>query len=222
MSSQKFFKKSLVTAVAAVCLPVMSLGLVSNVSAEEMASPLSASFTIASKYIWRGQSASNSSPAIQGSLDYGHASGFHANLWTSSEGFTGSAETDTTIGFGGEVGGISYDIGHNFYLYPENDDIDLFDLAVSEAYLNVGAGPGSATVFVNPDSKDLYVSLDASMGAFGVHGGATVPDEGDKSYDVGVSYSFNDNISFQVATTLETADDDILVAVSYSLPVDLK
>ena len=41
-------------------------------------------FGIASQYIFRGLSQTNGKPAIQGGLDYSHASGFYAGTWLSN------------------------------------------------------------------------------------------------------------------------------------------
>jgi uncharacterized protein (TIGR02001 family) len=48
------------------------------------ASPLTGNMTIASQYVFRGLSQTNGKPAIQGGLDYTHASGLYVGTWLSN------------------------------------------------------------------------------------------------------------------------------------------
>lgn len=48
------------------------------------ASPLTGNITFASQYVFRGLSQTNGKPAIQGGLDYTHASGFYVGTWLSN------------------------------------------------------------------------------------------------------------------------------------------
>jgi uncharacterized protein (TIGR02001 family) len=52
----------------------------------------SGSVALSSEYVWRGVTQSDSEPAISGSFDLGHASGFYAGVWASSIDFDGASD----------------------------------------------------------------------------------------------------------------------------------
>jgi uncharacterized protein (TIGR02001 family) len=92
--------------------------------------------TLATDYIWRGQSQTDGSPAIQGSLDVAHSSGVYAGIWASNidsnvafPGNSGGAdiEVDYYVGYGGSItDDISYDINVTKYAY---DDASVWNSA---------------------------------------------------------------------------------------------
>lgn len=102
-------------------------------TAESFDSPLgkfdvSMTATLASDYIWRGQSQTAGQAAIQGSLDVAHESGLYAGVWGSNvddEAFPGNtsgadAEIDYYIGYGyGFTDDISVDLQLAKYTYPQ-------------------------------------------------------------------------------------------------------
>ncbi|HRQ61874.1 MAG TPA: TorF family putative porin, partial [Alphaproteobacteria bacterium] len=71
----------------------------------------SASAALVSEYAFRGISQSDEHPALQGSIDYEHESGFYAGVWGSSvdfnDGSEATVETDLYAGLAGEIGNIS-------------------------------------------------------------------------------------------------------------------
>lgn len=75
------FIKSLITASLVACA--------SMVQAE-----FSATTTLASDYVFRGISNTDGDPAIQGSMDYEHESGFYAGVWASNVKFRENAGED--------------------------------------------------------------------------------------------------------------------------------
>ncbi|WP_454255822.1 TorF family putative porin [Pseudomonas sp. Marseille-Q8238] len=84
--------------------------------------------TLASDYIWRGQSQTAGHGAIQGSLDVAHESGLYAGIWASNVddlAFPGNKsgadiEVDYYIGYGHSfTDDISADISLAKYTYPE-------------------------------------------------------------------------------------------------------
>lgn len=89
-------------------------------------SPFSANVSILSDYTFRGISQNNEKPAVQGGLDYAHASGFYAGVWGSNVSWlsdsdpdvSNSLETNVYLGFSGETGAIGYDVGLLQYYYP--------------------------------------------------------------------------------------------------------
>lgn len=92
----------------------------------EEASPFSANIGLTTDYIFRGISQTSANPALQGGIDYAHASGLYAGIWGSNVswitdfGATGSAslELDTYFGFRNTLDNdFSYDIGFIRYNY---------------------------------------------------------------------------------------------------------
>ena len=92
----------------------------------------------ASEYSFRGIAQSNEGPAVQGSIDWSHDSGFYAGVWGSNVEFTdASIETDIYAGYSGEVSGFNYDVGGIYYAYPGADsdlEYDFFEAAFSLGY----------------------------------------------------------------------------------------
>ena len=188
----------------------MALGGVAAVPTAANAE-VSASFAMSNMYLWRGQNISTPSPAISGSLDYG-TGGFYAGIWMSSEGpFDASHETDLYFGYGGEIGGFTYDISYFKYLYPEaGDPGDLGDTDLSDVVLSVGFGPVSVSAYMGVESgstKDDYYTVAGTFGDFtvlyGLYQSGETADGADYSH-VQLSYAFNDELTF----TVSKASDD--------------
>jgi uncharacterized protein (TIGR02001 family) len=129
---------------------------------------LSGNIGVVSKYIFRGIGNENSGAAVQGGLDYSHEGGLYAGWWASSLDYTydkdedddystNAVENNFYVGYGGEAGGLSYDIGLLQYYYLSVDDSDL-----TELNLSVGYGPFSlsASYLLNDgwwgNSGDIY------------------------------------------------------------------
>lgn len=105
---------------------------------------------VVSKYIFRGGGVvgtttvhENNGAAVQGGLDYAHASGLYAGYWGSSLDYsngedTSGFENDVYAGYSGAAGGVSYDLGLLYYYYLAVDDADT-----PELYGSVGYGPVS-------------------------------------------------------------------------------
>ena len=227
MSSPKFYKKSLATAVAAICLPVMSLGLVSQ---SAQAEGVSADLTIASMYLWRGLNVSGYQPVMQSNVQYDHSSGLYVGTWFSNEGALNSSyEIDLFAGYGGSSGDISYNAGLFGYYYPEATaspkSTDIY-----EAVFNVGYKDYSVTAKINVEPDDFddykYFSLDGPAGPLSLHLGTTIQGDSDANYsDVAVSYNFTDSLSWTVSYAFgnkieeDSAAADPLIVVSYSVPL---
>lgn len=85
---------------------------------------LSGGVTLASQYRYRGVSLSDDHPAIQGTVNLTHASGFYAGLWASSlDGFGerggSNVELDLYAGYSTTVAsGVTLDGGLLYYSYP--------------------------------------------------------------------------------------------------------
>jgi len=130
-----------------------------------------------SEYMFRGI-ASEAGAAVQGSLDYSHASGMYAGAWASNANPTGNAgggnELDLYFGWAPELSnGIGLDFGLVYYAFTEDEENDIViggvpvssiaflpaaagfdpidDLNYFEIYAGVGVGPVSATLYYTDD-----------------------------------------------------------------------
>jgi uncharacterized protein (TIGR02001 family) len=131
---------------------------------------LSVTATAVSDYRFRGVSASDRDPAIQGSVDATFG-GFYAGLWMSSSGRTADSnvEADVYAGYAGEAGPISYEVGAIAYLDPGGDGTgNVYETTGSLAYT---FGPATARLRANyaPDQANLvgdnfYLSAEARVG----------------------------------------------------------
>jgi len=99
-------------------------------AADAPASPhtVTSNVGITSNYVFRGIAQTSGNPAIQGGMDYAHASGFYAGLWGSNVSWiadsgavaTGSVtmELDTYLGFKNSFAtDFGYDVGYVRYNY---------------------------------------------------------------------------------------------------------
>lgn len=101
----------------------------------------SASVALSSDYVWRGYSQTDNKPAISGSFDYAHDSGFYLGAWASNVDFPvgdddAHLEIDAYGGFAGQFGesGVDYDIGVLRYMYPGVNGIDWNEVYGSLTY----------------------------------------------------------------------------------------
>lgn len=126
-------------------------GLVSGSAvamAEDSPHSISGNVSLTSDYIFRGISQSSGDPAIQGGLDYNHASGIYVGTWASNVGWikdfqgydSGSMEIDLYGGFRNSIGdtGLSYDVGLIRYMYPGKNTSGNPDGDTNEAYASLG------------------------------------------------------------------------------------
>jgi uncharacterized protein (TIGR02001 family) len=107
----------------------------------------------ASSYLYRGVEQSIlGDPAVQGGLDWTHASGFYAGTWMSSTAFAGyngaliSYETDFYGGYTMKFGDVGLDAGLLYYYYREDTALNTI-----EAYLGATVGPVTGKVYYTPE-----------------------------------------------------------------------
>lgn len=196
----------------------------------------SASLSLSNMYLWRGVNLTPDAPAISGSLDYAHDSGFYAGMWTTNE--DDGIETDLYAGLAGEVGGMSYDVSYWYYMYPEEGtagegatgtNMDLGDTSLSEIVLGLGFSDFGANVYVSSETQGgsdyVYYTLDYTVGDFNfLYGAWTYDEDGNNEYShVTATYDYNDNLSFAVSVAQEDITDgvetDPLFVVTYSVPL---
>lgn len=127
---------------------VLTTALTVLCAAPVAANELTGNFSLTTDYVFRGQSQTDESPAIQGGMDFTHDTGLHAGVWGSSIDFdavgAGSMELDLYGGYANQLGNFSYDVGGIYYLYPGSDDNLNYDFW--EVYLTGGYDFDMATV----------------------------------------------------------------------------
>ncbi len=135
-------------------LAVLSaLSIPTAVFAEEAAAPAAApapAYTISynvglySQYVFRGLTQTSEKPAIQGGVDYAHASGFYAGAWASNISWledmpayqNSSLELDIYGGYANTIGstGLGYNVGVLQYIYPGNKNAGVKAAETTEVY----------------------------------------------------------------------------------------
>ncbi|MDH5694276.1 MAG: TorF family putative porin, partial [Gammaproteobacteria bacterium] len=197
---------------------------------------LTTNIAVSNMYLWRGQNLSPNGGVVSGGLNYG-LGGLYTGMWTSSE--TGGHETDLYLGFGGEAGGLSYDISYWHYLYPEDGKIADSDL--SEAVLSLGYGPVKLTAYQSVDDKigagatgddwlyaTLAVSVDKYTLTYGAWTGFEKANQNASNYShVTASFAATEEVSVSVSVAQAESgknivDEDPLFQVSYSKQFDVK
>lgn len=159
--------------------------------AEEAASPhtLTGNMSIVSDYRFRGITQTYEKPALQGGIDYSHASGIYLGNWNSnvSEG-AGFPEANLEMDFYGgwkyASGDWGLDVGAIYYYYPGSD----FDLARSGPLVNGTkmhtGGVDNTEVYIGGSWK--FISLKYY---YAVSDYFSVPDTDGSSYiDLSASY----------------------------------
>ncbi|SHK24729.1 conserved hypothetical protein [Roseomonas rosea] len=101
--------------------------------------------TISSDYLFRGVSQTQNRPAVQGTIDIQHTTGFYVGAFASNVSFLGTnarQEIDAMAGWRTTLAGVSLDLGGIAYTYPgyRNPassglyDLQYYELAVKAAY----------------------------------------------------------------------------------------
>lgn len=128
---------------------MLTLGLpVMAQAAEESPHSFSGNLTLTSDYVFRGISQTGGEPAVQGGLDYSHASGFYLGTWASNVGWLedfqgyqkGNVEFDVYGGYRGGIGdtGLTFDLGAIQYIYPGTNNSGSNDADTTEVYAALG------------------------------------------------------------------------------------
>lgn len=100
---------------------------------------VTSTWTATNDYDFRGNSQSAKDPALQGSLDYAHDSGWYVGIWGSNVDFavdeaaTGLSdpkiEVDLYTGFSKTLeNGVGYDVGIVGYTYPDESDFNYLEI----------------------------------------------------------------------------------------------
>lgn len=95
----------------------------------------SVNFGVASDYIFRGISQTDSSAQFFGGVDVG-AGKFYVGTWASNVDFGGEAksEFDLYAGFKPSLGAVDFDFGVLAYIYPQERDLDTVEYKAAATY----------------------------------------------------------------------------------------
>ena len=120
--------------------------------------------TAVSDYDFRGVSLSGTDPALQGSIDWAHDSGFYAGLWASSSldfgpGTDADWETDFYFGITGETeGGFGWSAGFvEYYYWPDGDNVEYPEIFVGGSYAGFGAKLWYTNDYGNTNTDAWYL-----------------------------------------------------------------
>ncbi len=126
---------------------------------------VSGTVTAVSDYDFRGISLSGTDPALQGSIDWAHGSGFYAGAWGSccldfGPGTDSDYEVDIYAGIaGGAEDGFGWDAGIVYYFYRPEERIRSLDYP--EIYFGGSYGPFDAKFWYTNDYNNLPGEFDA-------------------------------------------------------------
>lgn len=140
---------------------------------------LSGNLGVFSDYRFRGISQTNKKPAIQGGIDFAHASGLYLGNWNSnvdSAMYNGAnVEMDFYGGWKTTVEGFGFDLGAIYYYYPgSGDNPGTFRVDNTELYAGASWGPialkysyAVSDFFGVPGTKGAYYVLLSGAHDFG-------------------------------------------------------
>lgn len=177
---------------------------------------LSGNVGYTSNYLWRGQTQTNDQSAISGGIDYKHDSGLYLGLWTSNVTWNGpGSEMDIAVGFSGEAGSMSYDVGYISYGYPQFPTNDF-----NEIYVGVGFGPAELKYSMDSANSTDYLELSADFEAgkdstLGLHYGTGTEATYDTDYSISLSKG-----DFSFGISQWSQDSSYKPFVSYSQSFD--
>ena len=122
-------------------------------TAADSAHSVSSNIALVSNYVLRGIGQTSSNPAIQGGMDYVHASGFYAGIWGTPVSWIMDRGAVDTAQFGNPTTEVDLYFGHsNKFAADYGYDIGF----IRYSYLgNYSAAPGSALA----DSAEVYAVI---------------------------------------------------------------
>lgn len=185
---------------------------------------------VASDYVFRGFSQTDSKPQVYGGADVGIGI-FYAGAWLSNVDFGDSTdmEYDLYAGFKPTLGPVSLDVGILRYGYTNQSDGADLDFWEGKVAGSVPAGKGTigAAVYYTPENfnqsgQATYVELNGSMpvtdklSVSGAVGHQSLEGPLDyETWNLGVGYAINDVFGIDLRywdTNVEKADDPFKVS----------
>jgi uncharacterized protein (TIGR02001 family) len=140
--------------------------IVLTMSAAAAHAEITGTVTATTDYDFRGITQTKQKPAIQGSLDYSHASGFYAGAWASNVDFGNCCDENWELDvYGGWRGGetIAYDVGLVYYTYPGAKDIDYPEIYASATWKVLTGKVWYSWDFGQSGDSAEYYQLDANI-----------------------------------------------------------
>lgn len=215
-----------------------ALGLLAAAGAAQ--ADVTGTAAIVSDYDFRGITQTLEDPAVQGSIDYAHDSGFYGGVWGSNVDFSSgedladpSTEVDVYAGFKGTAGDFGYDAGIVYYAYPGESDFNYPEIYVKGSFSIVSAGIYYSNDFGGTDESSFYVYGDVGVPAgpvtFTLHAGlsdgdgieALFGEDNYTDYSAGVSYTAS-NITLGMKWVTvdfdDFSDDRVILSISTALP----
>lgn len=203
------------------------------------AAEVTANVGATSSYLWRGTSLSNDDAAVYGGVDYAHKSGAYIGLWQSTENVTGSSadgletdgftgsETDVYLGYGGEVGDFTYDVGYITYNYLQSEaDVDFSEIYLSGGWKFVELFyANSSDVRIGNGKGSDYYSVTLTYDRYSFVYGDYSFDDGSADADYShfdLSAALTDELSLTYSQNDITGDDDGRIVVAYTLEFGVK
>jgi uncharacterized protein (TIGR02001 family) len=125
---------------------------------ESLGLTITTQLTLATDYVTRGVSQTQTNPAIQGTLDIEHDIGLYVGGFASNVDFAAPAdaniEMDALFGYRRQIFGIKWDIGAIYYAYPGASDrpftLNYWEFALKAAY-EIGPVTALGAVYHSPD-----------------------------------------------------------------------
>ncbi len=197
--------------------------------------------TAVSDYDFRGVSQTDEDPALQGSIDWEHASGWYASVWGSNvdfgPGYRSNVEVDGTVGYAKEAeGGLGWDVGLVYYSYwPDDDKINYPEMFAGVSYQKVDFKLWYSHDYIRSGEPSLYLEGNVRFDLpqdFGLKlhaghysGGGIEGEVGEAymDYSVGIARTFgNFDLELKYVDTnidaTEVGDGRVILAVSTTFP----
>lgn len=194
-----------------------------------LAADIEGNIGVTTDYIWRGMTQNDGGTSASGGLDVSFDSGMYIGTWVGDTAGTdyGTQEVDYYIGYAGESGSISYDVGYLTYTYPSSQA--TADVDFSEVYFTVGTGPVSLSYYYLADAEGAdagdseYISLDYETSlsddwGLALHYGDYTGDFSSEASDISITVSKGD-FALSLVTTdgLTGVDDDMRFVASWGI-----
>ena len=190
---------------------------------------------LASDYVFRGLTQTDSGPAIQGGMDYEYKMSndimLYAGIWGSNVDFNESAavdgatiETDLYGGLKGKIGrtGASWNAGLIYYAYPGADsdlNYDYMEFTMGGAY-DFGFAEVNASVNYSPEyfansGEAIYTKIGATVPIPWVKGLSLSGHVGDQYIDDTAAFGTPDYFDWALAVIYD-ADGKFNVSIKYT------
>lgn len=207
-------KKSL---IAVALLGAFAAPGAMQVAMADEASPhtITGNLTLASSYRFRGIDQTYGQPALQGGIDYSHASGIYLGNWNSNvasgAGFPdGNLEMDFYGGYRTTLGEIGLDVGAILYFYPGSDAKPAFGpRAANGAVTNKEIYLGASWKFVSLKysySMDDYFALRGTAANVDKSTKGTSYLEANLNYDLGNGWGVNGHVGHLYTKNIKNGD----------------